>query len=205
MVYNISMKVGDTMSAITSFIDSSGILLRHNAIRGGVKKDEFYQFVAENNFEKVAKGVYLSPESWEDAAFVLHRRCPQAVFSHDEALFYHGLIDREPMQPTITIYSGYNPQSLKASGVKVFTVKKELLAIGRREYQNSFGHTIPVYDLERTICDLIRSRSHFEFQDLQRALKSYVARADKDINKLMTYAPLFRIEKQVWQYLELLL
>ena len=193
------------MKQTSDFIDTSGMLLTKNAIQGGIKKDEFYRFIAANHFEKAAHGIYLSPEAWEDESFVLHQRCPQAVFSHDEALFYHGLTDREPMQQTLTIYSGYNTQKLKESGIKVFTVKKELLNVGKIIVENSYGHKIPVYDLERTICDLMRSRRYFEIQDFQTAIKPYVKRQDKDLNKLMTYAPLFRVEKRIRQYMEVLL
>lgn len=193
------------MKQVSDFIDSSGMVLMNDAIRGGIQKDRFYRFVIDHHFEKVAHGVYLSPESWEDQAFVLHRRCPQTVFSHDEALFYHGLIDREPMRQTITTYSGYNTQNLKKSGIKVFTVKKELLNIGKTEIENSYGHKIPMYDMERTICDLIRSRRFFEIQDFQTALKTYATRPDKDLNKLMEYASLFRVERRVRQYMEVLL
>ncbi len=193
------------MKQTSDFIDTSGMLLTKNAIQGGIKKDEFYRFIAANHFEKAAHGIYLSPEAWEDESFVLHQRCPQAVFSHDEALFYHGLTDREPMQQTLTIYSDYNTQKLKESGIKVFTVKKELLNVGKIIVENSYGHKIPVYDLERTICDLMRSRRYFEIQDFQTAIKTYVKRQDKDLNKLMTYAPLFRVEKRIRQYMEVLL
>lgn len=193
------------MKQTSDFIDTSGMLLTKNAIQGGIKKDEFYRFIAANHFEKAAHGIYLSPEAWEDESFVLHQRCPQAVFSHDEALFYHGLTDREPMQQTLTIYSGYNTQKLKESGIKVFTVKKELLNVGKIIVENSYGHKIPVYDLERTICDLMRSPRYFEIQDFQTAIKTYVKRPDKDLNKLMTYAPLFRVEKRIRQYMEVLL
>ena len=193
------------MKQTSDFIDTSGMLLTKNAIQGGIKKDEFYRFIAANHFEKAAHGIYLSPEAWEDESFVLHQRCPQAVFSPDEALFYHGLTDREPMQQTLTIYSGYNTQKLKESGIKVFTVKKELLNVGKIIVENSYGHKIPVYDLERTICDLMRSRRYFEIQDFQTAIKTYVKRPDKDLNKLMTYAPLFRVEKRIRQYMEVLL
>lgn len=193
------------MKQTSDFIDTSGMLLTKNAIQGGIKKDEFYRFIAANHFEKAAHGIYLSPEAWEDESFVLHQRCPQAVFSHDESLFYHGLTDREPMQQTLTIYSGYNTQKLKESGIKVFTIKKELLNVGKIEVENSYGHKIPVYDLERTICDLMRSRRYFEIQDFQTAIKTYVKRPDKDLNKLMTYAPLFHVEKRIRQYMEVLL
>ena len=43
----------------------------------------------------------------------------------------------------------------------------------------SFGHSVPVYDMERTICDLLRSRKNIEMQVFQDALKQYAKRKDK--------------------------
>ena len=130
------------METIAHFVDKSGLLLTKEALSGGITKDNFYRFVTDNHFEKVAQGVYLSPEAWGDSAFVLHQRCPQAVFSHDEALFYYELIDREPMEQTITIYSGYNTQKLKVSGIKVFTVKKELLTQTKAFTRDEFSRLL---------------------------------------------------------------
>lgn len=59
--------------------------------------------------------------------------------------------------------------------------------------------------MERTICDLIRSRSGIEMQTFQDALKQYAKRKDKDLRKLMRYAQMFRVEKLLRQYLEVLL
>ena len=193
------------MEKIDHLIDSSGHLLAEDAMRAGIDKSSFYDFVKNHQFEKISPGLYITPDSWADEAFILHKRCPQAIFSHDEALYHHGLIDREPRQPTMTIYTGYNTKRLTQSGVKVFTVKKELLEIGKAAYVNSFGHTIPIYDLERTICDLIRSRSWFEMQDFQSALKSYVSRKDKDLTTLMEYAKLFHVDRIIRRYMEVLL
>ena len=193
------------MNTVQNCIDDAGVLLTENARKSGITKSAFYQFVRKNKMERLAHGIYLSPDNWEDPAYVLHLRCPQAVFSHDEALYYHDLVDREPLQPTLTVYSGYNTQKLTASGAKVYTVKKDLIAIGKETITNAFGHEIPMYDLERTICDLVRSRSHFEFQDFQSALKRYAARKDKDLNRLMAYAQLFRVRSVLRTYLEVLL
>ena len=137
--------------------------------------------------EKVGPGIYISKDVLEDEAYVLSQRCPKGVISHDDALYYYGLVDREPFVHCITIYSGYNPSALTNSGYKVYTVKKELL------------------DLERTICDLVRSRRNFEIQDFNMAIKTYLQRSDKDLNRLMVYAKAFRIEKIIRQYMEVLL
>ena len=69
----------------------------------------------------------VARDTWIGELFILHQRCPNAVFSHDEAFYYHGLTDREPLVPTLTVYSGYNTHRLTMNGkCKVYTVKKEL-------------------------------------------------------------------------------
>ena len=68
-----------------------------------------------------------------------------------------------------------------------------------------YGNEINMYDLERTICDLVRNRNDFEIQDFNNALKSYVKRKDKNITKLFEYATLFKIENVLRKYMEVLL
>lgn len=62
-----------------------------------------------------------------------------------------------------------------------------------------------IYDKERTICDVLHSRNHIEMQTFQDALKAYARRKDKNLRTLMYYAKLFRVEKILRQYLEVLL
>ena len=172
----------------------------------GISKYQFYQYVHQNDLQAVRKGIYVDEMTWIDELYVLHQRCPNAVFSHDEALYYHELIDREPLLHTLTIYSGYNAHRLKVDGkCKVYTVKKELLTVGKIMVQDNDGHQIPMYDLERTICDLIRNRNKMEVQDFNTALKTYISRTDKNLNRLMEYAKLFRVDNIVRRYMEVLL
>ena len=193
------------MTTPEEIVDDSGILLTKNAIEAGISKHALYNFIRDNGFEKAAHGVYASPETWEDENYILSLRCPQGVLSHDEALYYHGLTDREPLQKTITIYTGYGTSRMVADGIKVFTVKKELLDIGKEIVKTSYGHDIPLYNRERTICDLIRSRNRFEIQDFQTALKTYIMGKNKNLNRLMEYAKLFHVDKKIREYMEVLL
>ena len=84
-------------------------------------------------------------------------------------------------------------------------MKQELYAVGITNLQTPFGNVVPVYDMERTICDLLRCRSNIEIQTLQGALKQYALRKDKNLRVLMRYAGLFHVEKILGQYLEVLL
>lgn len=142
------------------------------AKQNGISKYKFYKYVRDNNLEKVERGIYVSKDEWIDELYVLHKRCPNAVFSHNEAFFYYDLSDREPLVHTLTIYSGYNAHRLTANGrCKVYTVKKELLNVGKIIVKDNCGNEIPMYDLERTLCDLIRSRSSIDIQEFNTVLR----------------------------------
>lgn len=181
-------------------------LTREAVEQAGISKFKFYKFIHMKDLEQVGRGIYTSKDTWVDELYLLHKRCPQAVFSHDEAFYHYGLSEREPVIHTMTIYSGYNSHRLIAEGnCKVFTVKKELLDVGKMLVQDNCGNEVPMYDLERTICDLMRSRSSIEIQEFNAVLKAYIARKDKDLNRLMEYAKLFRVSNVIRRYMEVLL
>lgn len=187
------------------FQQQGGTVRTAQAIEAGVSKPTFYDYVKAHGMEKVAHGIYASPDVWQDSMYLIHLRCKQAVFSHESALLFHDLADREPLQYVITVKTGYNPSVLKAEGLRVYTVKEDLHSVGCTTAQTPFGHIVPAYDMERTICDLLRSRSRIEEQSFQSALKQYAVRTDKNLRTLMHYARLFHVEKKLRQYLEVLL
>ena len=182
-----------------------GTIQTFQVINNGISKSVFYEYVKERGLEQAAHGVYVSQDTWTDAMYILHLRCRQAVFSHETALFFHDLTDREPLKYTITVRTGYNPSRLQEDGFKVYTIKKELQEIGITTMQTSFGNSVPVYNMERTICDLLRSRKNIEIQIFQDALKQYFRCKDKNLRMLMKYAATFHVENILSPYLEVLL
>ena len=117
------------MNEMTRLIQSHDYLTPRIAGKSGVSKFKFYKYVHENGLEQVGRGIYSASENWPDELYVLHQRCPNAVFSHDEAFYYHNLTDREPLVHTFTIYSGYNSHRLTADGnCKAYTVKNSWMS-----------------------------------------------------------------------------
>ena len=93
----------------------------------------------------------------------------------------------------------------KEKNVLLNFVKKELLNLGAIEIESPFGMKIKVYDVERTICDIIKHKNKMDAEIFSKALKFYAMRKDKNINKLMRYAKKMNIEKKVAEYMEVLL
>ena len=70
---------------------------------------------------------------------------------------------------------------------------------------SKMGNEVVVYDVERTICDILRSRSRIDRQIFAEAMKAYAKRKGQNWNNLRDYADAFRITKLLRQYMEVLI
>ncbi len=182
-----------------------GIILSSDAAELGISRSYFSQYITQKGLERVAQGVYLAPDALGDPFFILQARWPQAVISHEAALYLWGLAEREPMPVTVTVKAGYNASNLTTAGLKVYKIKRELYDLGRTEARTPGGHTVTAYDTERSLCDLFRSRSQVEAQDLHGAMKEYLRQKEKNIPLLLRYAKALRVERVMKPYLEAVL
>ncbi len=183
----------------------NGILRTADLQTIGVSRAYFATYMKDRGLERIAHGVYLSPDSLGDDFFILQSRWPKAVFSHEAALYLWGLAEREPLPITVTLKAGYNATNLTTEGIKVYKVKPELYELGKAETTSPGGHLVTVYDAERSICDLFRSRSQVEVQDLHSALQNYLRGKKKNIPLLMRYAKALHVDRIMKPYLEALL
>ena len=184
---------------------NNGFLKTSDVVNAGISKPHFAEYIRRNGLERVSHGLYMSQDAWMDGMYQLQTRYPQIIFSHETALYLLKLADREPLQYTATAKNNLNTTNLKRQNVKVYKVTDERYSVGVIEVQSPAGHTVRAYNPERTVCDLIRSRSGIEIQDLQTALKEYVRYGRKNLSLLMEYAKIFKVEKILKQYLEVLL
>ncbi len=184
---------------------NNGVICTSQIVDVGIQKKILYQYVKENHMEKISHGIYANSDAWIDGMYLIHLQYKQAVFSHETALYFHDLTDREPVKYEITLRTGYNPSNLTSSGIKVYTVKIDIQKEGVVMMNTSYGNKVPVYNLERTICDVIRNRNNIDAEIYQNALKQYAKRKDKNLRLLMKYAKEFHVEKILKQYLEVLL
>ena len=185
--------------------DQNGFLLTSDLSTRGISRT--YLSILEKNREiqRISRGVYAAANSFVDEMVSLQARYKGAIFSHETALYLHGLTDRTPLYYSVTVPTGYNATSLKAGGAKVFFVNRGLYPLGLITMKSPHGNDIKSFDLERTICDLLRSRNQVDVQFVNEALKKYVINKTRNIDLLYSYAKRFRIQKLVREYIEVLL
>lgn len=184
---------------------SGGVITTKLVETHNIHRQYLGELVKEGKLERVAYGVYITPDVWEDKMYNYQIRKGKMIYSHETALYLLDLTDRDPLSYSITVPYGYNASRLKKEGLIIHSVKKELFNLGMCMKKTIFGNEVKTYNMERTICDVVRDRNNQDVAVVLEALKRYINRKDKDINKLMNYARLFRIENVLRPYLEVLL
>ena len=116
----------------------------------------------------------------------------------------HGISDRIPFEHTITAPSGKVSSKAIQEECKIYYIKPELFGLGKTML-TTLRNKVAGYDLERTICDIVRSRNKVGSETFLAALKLYAISPKKDLNKLNAYATEMKIAGVVRKYLEVLL
>jgi len=171
----------------------------------GVSKEDAFRMIHQHGLLKAAPGIYYSEETWPDPLFVLQYRNKKIIFSHETALYLHGFAEYEPSVPSVTVERGYNASHLKKQNVQVHTSAEQLYDLGVIEKETASGNIVRVYDLDRTICDILKYRKYMETQLFTSALKDYFRSPDKNLIRLMEYAKALNLEEEVRRYAEVLL
>ena len=182
-----------------------GIIETKIAAQHGISKAMLHKLCKDDKIHRIVKGQYILPDDMQDELLSISNRSERIVFSHETALYLHGISDRTPFEHTVTAPSGCIPSAAIKSECKVYYIKSELFELGKTILKTPAGNNVPAYDLERTICDIIRSRNKLGTETFLAALKLYAANQKKDLNKLNSYAKKMRVFNIMRQYLEVLL
>ena len=171
----------------------------------GISRTYIQEYISANGFERVARGLYKSPDVWTDYLYIIALKNEKAVYSFDTALMLNGLTEREPSDIFVTVSRAYNASHLRSTGIIVNYVRDEWVDLGRTVAKTTYGNEVSVYDMERTICDILRVKDKKDPQMFVYAIKEYAKSANKNLPRLMKYAKVLGVEAELRRYMEVLL
>jgi len=185
--------------------DKNGLLLTSDLREYGIPRTYISILEKRGELQRISRGIYSATGYILDEMFAIQARYRAALFSHETAAYLQDLSDRTPLFYSVTVPSGYNATSLKTMGVKVYFVNRKLYKLGSILLKSPHGNDIRAFDLERTVCDVLRSRNQMDIQQVNEVLKRYTRKKEKDLYRLYQYARQFGIQKIVREYIEVLL
>lgn len=171
----------------------------------GFSRAVLSKYVKEGLLERSRQGVYILADSVHDDMYTLMMRSKKIVFSHETSLFLNGLSERTPFVHSVTIPSNTSLPNSLIDECHCYYIKPELHAIGMIEKRNTMGNIVRCYNIERTICDVLRSRNRLDEETVISAVKNFASSPNKDLNRLAMYASLFGVDKELKRYMEVLL
>jgi predicted transcriptional regulator of viral defense system len=185
--------------------ENGGLILTKQLSEAGIPRVYLSSLVHAGLLVKLERGVYIARDGYDDELYRYQVKYEKAIYSHETALFLHDLIDRDPIKYSVTVPEGYNASHLRALNFKVYSIKKTLYSLGLSESKTAFGRAVKCYNLERTICDILKHRNQIDIAVISDAVKRYAVRKDRNVPQLMRYAEKMRVVKPISNYLEVVL
>ncbi len=196
----------DHIKTITKMLEQqSGVVTTAQVSAADIPRQYLSKMVKENLLRRVDRGVYAAPEAWEDEMFLMQYKYSKGIFSHESSLYIHGFTDRTPISFVMTFPYGYHAKSIASKNIRMKKVVKSIYELGIVEEKTTFGNKIRLYNLERTLCDIVKGNNNCDIQIVNQAMKKYAAFKGKNISRLLQYAEQLRVKPKILAYMEILL
>ncbi len=194
------------MNTLKEYIKENVVITNKEAEKFGYTRYNLSELTKSGQLERLRPGLYQLKGKVIDDFVLISSNSNRIIFSHQTALYLHDLSDRTPSVFHISVPQGYNASHIKKryEDLQVHYVKKDLYEIGKTEIKSPQGNLIPIYDIERTICDIIIDRKKIDKQIFTDAIKRYFKSNNKNLRLLIKYSRLFKIEDEIRKYMEVL-
>lgn len=186
-------------------LENNGQITRKQAEEVGIDLHLLVDLTRDGKLERVDRGVYIDPAIFEDDMYILQYRFSKGIYFKDTALFLHDMIDRTPGTYEMNFPLSYHPTTIDRYPVKVYRQKLEWQNIGIEEVLTPGRHLVRSYNIERTLCDILRTRDATDTETIKQAMVAFSTMKHKDLHRLSEYADIFKVKDKIRPYMEVLL
>lgn len=183
---------------------NNGYVFTKDLSQNKIAKDYLKFAIEDGILEKVARGIYIESDKFVDLLYVYQMNYSKVVFSSFTSAYLWNLTTRD----TEIVY-GATPLNYFAKGSRNNTVlvreNDDIYNLGITTIKTMFGNIVKCHDIHRTICDLFSDKYVGDKFVQVEALKKYLKLPNKDSVKLMKYAKVLGVDKQLREKLEVLL
>lgn len=197
------------LDELVSYIDAEGGVAYSSQLKGAGFSAGLISYVSEaGHIDRISRGIYCTPDVFEDDFLVIGARWRKCIFSHNSALYLNGLSDRLPSAQSVTVPRGYNPVRLIEDfpGIQIHWVRPDVYELGATNIMTPSGNRVRCYKPERSIAELIRQRklSGVDAQLVRDAIGGYFNSREKDLHELARMCEVLGVRRELQVYLEVL-
>ncbi len=169
----------------------------------GITNYKISKLIDEGVLIKVYQGVYALGDVDTIEIRDINVIVENGVVSLKSAAYYYRLLDGEEGKIEITINRDQKPPKLPYDFFSYYYTTSKFYEIGLNVIDQN-GRKLKIYDIERTVCDIIRHRSKYDSYIVREVIDNYLKSSTCDVEKLLDYASQLRVRSIVENYLEIL-
>lgn len=190
---------------IVKFIQESNNVLTVSDFKDN-KISYYYinKLINDNYIKRLTTGIYGKTDSFDDEYFILQTKCKNLVFSYNTALFFLGETEVTPDKIDVTIPREYNAHRL-GDEIRVHYINKENLKLGVVKLESPYGNDINVYNLERTICDIVKNENSLDKEQINKIIRNCFNQNKINGTRLIDYSKKLKCERKIKAIMEIMI
>jgi predicted transcriptional regulator of viral defense system len=188
----------------TLFKQQGWTLRSGELLRAGLHPRAIAALVEDGTIERLARGLYRwsdAPVATDPDLVIVARKIPKGVVCMVSALAIHGLTTQIPHAVHLALRRPSRTPALNHPPVEIHQLAPAIYAAGVTTIAVS-GTALRVYSPEKTLADCFRFRNHIGMDVMLEALRMYRSRRGADLQRVLEYARICRVETGMRPYLE---
>jgi predicted transcriptional regulator of viral defense system len=158
------------------------------------------QSVKDGKLIKVRNGVYATVDNLAAGMIDIDAIVPNGILCLYSAWHYYGMTTQIPDAYYVAIERKRKIRLPEIIDINLVYQNEALLNIGKTT-ANIEGIEVAIYDKERCLCDAIKYRNKIGIDVMSEILNSYLADANRNLNRLSEYAKRLRVFNLLSTYL----
>ena len=150
------------------------------------------KMIEQGQLIKVTHGIYALDDFKLMQITDINVIIENGVISLLSAAIYYELMDGTKAKCTITLDRNQKPPRIPYDMFVYIYTTSSLYDVGLNIIDVN-GRQVKIYDLERTVCDILKHRNKYDKQLVNKIVYNYLQRDDCDIDKLVAYCKKVRI------------
>lgn len=193
--------------AVAIFKKHGGILRTAQALRAGIHPSTLYTMRDVGTLEVVSRGVFRLADSeplGNPDLVTVATRVQSGVICLISALAFYEITTQIPHEVHVALQRGAEIPRLEYPPIKIYWFKGQAFTAGVETHQLD-SVDIRIYSPEKTLADCFKFRSKIGLDTAVEAVRFYRERRSVNVDALMRYAAICRVEKVMRPYLEAIL
>lgn len=195
----------ETKERINEYLKTQGGVIRTSEFqKAGFHNSYLSELTEEGNLVRLKAGLYIAAETQTVSGFYeIQLALPNAVICLASALTFYEMSTYEPSSVHIALPRNERILPPDFPPIRRFSFGNARYELGVKREQIE-GHSIQIYDREKTICDVISYRRVLGQDITNEAVRNYLSTPGSNMDLLLEYSRLLRVEGPVEQHLRLM-